>query len=565
METSDDPGASPTLLGWLDFGTRERIAGWAQDTSAPEIPVSLVISADDEFVARVLANRFRSDLLQAGIGGGRHGFDITLNGVLPLGGHLLAVRREEDGTHLLGSPILVPPVSRFDQATRDQFAALIAEAIDDVDLDERLSFLTSQVEVLLQKRAHRRGWSAEKAGHQQLISRWTGAEDVGLGDTSPRPPAIPLRALFVDVRQPVPSRDAGSNAVLSHMKAMRRLGFEVNFVSADMSADEAGELDRLGIACCHRPWYCSVEEVLQREAGRFDLVYLHRVSVAARYLELVRYHQPRTRLIYSVADLHHLRLARQAKAEPRPELLALARRFQTQEARAAAAADAVITHSTYEAGVLRRLVPDARIHVVPWSLTPRPTLVPFANRHDIAFIAHYGHAPNLDAARWLIDEIIPRVRELAPEIACLLVGSDLPNALRGDHPGIRVIGQVDSLDEVFDRVRLTVAPLKYGAGVKGKVLDSLAAGVPCVCTPVAAEGLELPLLLRELIVDDAAGFAAGIVRLHADETLNTVCREAGLNYVSTALSEPRIDGLLRDAARLPSGERGFSVPRNPGS
>jgi hypothetical protein len=104
---------------------------------------------------------------------------------------------------------------------------------------------------------------------------------------------------------------------------------------------------------------------------------------------------------------------------------------------------------------------------------------------------------------------------------------------------------VVELASVFDRVRLTVAPLAYGAGVKGKVLDSLAAGVPCVCTPAAAEGLDLPEPLAELVADTSAGLARSIAALHGDEGLNRACSESGLAYVAEHLSDGRVDRLMQ--------------------
>src|SRR6185369_1492890 len=128
-----------------------------------------------------------------------------------------------------------------------------------------------------------------------------------------------------------------------------------------------------------------------------------------------------------------------------------------------------------------------------------------------------------------------------PAIECLLVGSDLPTDLaKLCGYGVIAVGHVRDLAEIFDRVRLTVAPLGYGAGVKGKVLESWAAGIPCVCTPVAAEGLDVPEVLRTLVADGTVGIGTTIHRLHQDATLNETCRVAALDYVAEQLSEERI-------------------------
>ncbi len=546
-----------TLRGTIEGATRERVHGWAQDGQDPATRATLLIAVNDQFAARVTADRPREDLRRAGIGDGEHSFDVALKGLSPLHHNVIAVVDERDGSHLPGSPVVVEPAGRFDAEVQAHCATLFLDAADDAALVDRLGFLATQTEALLQLRAERRARRSERMALRQIQRRWGASPEPapirGRGQRRAED-AMPPRALFIDHALPLPTRDAGSAAVLSHMLSLRRLGFEVGFVGADMAPDRSGVLDGLGIAHYPAPWHGSVEEVLRREAESFDLVYLHRGLTGERYLPLVRAHQPRARVIYSVADLYHLRVARQAAAEDRPELEQLARRIRRDELRLAAMVDVVVTHSPHEAAILREHIPPARVHVVPWSVPARPTCVAFERRSGMAFIGHYGHAPNHDAALWLIEEIMPCLRAFQPGITCLLVGSDMPQSLRRTaelgQAGVEAIGQVAALAEVFDRVRLTIAPLTFGAGIKGKVLDSLAAGIPCVCTPLAAEGLDLPAPLRALIASDAAGLAASAARLHEDARLNQACAEAGLAYVAETLGEPRIDALMREVAGL---------------
>jgi glycosyltransferase involved in cell wall biosynthesis len=103
------------------------------------------------------------------------------------------------------------------------------------------------------------------------------------------------------------------------------------------------------------------------------------------------------------------------------------------------------------------------------------------------------------------------------------------------------MGYVKDLGEVFDRVRLTVAPLTFGAGIKGKVIESLNAGVPCACTPIAAEGLNFPPVLQRCIAEGADGLAALICELHDNELTNEICSRGGLDYVGSAFSSERLD------------------------
>jgi glycosyltransferase involved in cell wall biosynthesis len=335
------------------------------------------------------------------------------------------------------------------------------------------------------------------------------------------------------------------------MRALQQLGYAVSFVAAqDLTPNElaVADLENAGNACYQAPYYASVEEVLRRQANCFDLIYLHRISSASRYLALARQYCPNARILYSVADLSHVRLARQSAVEDRPELLAQSSRLRLEECTAAWSADAVLSHSTYEVGLLRTMVPSANVHLVPWAVPPCPTRVPFAKRQGIAFVGGYGHPPNLDAARFLVEEIMPLVWREYPALECLLVGSDMPaEIMQLARPGVVPVGHMEELSELFDRVRLTVAPLRYGAGIKGKVLASLAAGVPCVMTPVAAEGIDLPATLRDCVRASAVDLAAQIVRLHVDAAACQKVADEGLAFIQVGYSDHCVAETLKAA------------------
>ena len=356
---------------------------------------------------------------------------------------------------------------------------------------------------------------------------------------------------MIDDQLPDANRDAGSLAVLSHMHALQGLGYAVSFAAAQGVPPDswhAGVLEHQGITVCRAPYYASIEEVLRRQAHCFDVIYLHRVSSASAYLTLARQHHPRARIVYSVADLHHLRVARQAALEQRPELMAESRRLRLQECTAAWSADAVITHSTEEADLLRQAVSGANVHVVPWAMPPEPTTVPLPARRGVAFIGGFALMPNQDGARFLAETIMPLVWQTHPGIDAVLVGSAMPDAIKAlARPGLTVLGAVPKLSEVFDRVRLTVAPLRYGAGVKGKVLSSFAAGIPCIMTPIAAEGIALPKPLQRLVADDAPAFAAAIIRLHAGRTPYRNAAAAGLALIETGFNTAQISESLQAA------------------
>lgn len=543
------------LRGNLDIVSLYGVAGWAQDDAEPDVPVSLLVIDNDQLLGRILANRHRTDLEAAGIGNGRHSFELDFSSALPpFEKHVIRVCREIDGADLAQSPVTLEPPQSFDETVQQALADSLKRCGADQDIPAKIDFLVGQIDLLLQQRADADSSRFERQRYRHYLQRWRRRpqEDTAFGQGALVAPARqPLRALVIDDRVPVLDRDAGSIAILSHIRSLQRLGFEVAFAPATefaASAKQSPSLEAVNVACYGAPYYGSIEEVLRRQANEFDVVYMHRIANAAKYGELVRFYMPKAWRIYSVADLHHIRLARQAAAEDRPEFVAQSQRVRFAEYVAAITANAVITHSSLEAEVLRKQILASKVHVVPWTAAAKPTTVPFAMRRGIAFIGGYAHEPNLDAARWLISEIMPLVRKTRPEIECFLIGSDMPQQLRqmcGN--GVVPEGHVDDLAAVFARVRLTVAPLTFGAGVKGKVIESLGAGVPCICTPVAAEGLDLPAVLRACVADSAEGLAALICDLHDNEKANDDRSRAGVSFVTSTFSDDVVDAAMRRA------------------
>jgi O-antigen biosynthesis protein len=219
-------------------------------------------------------------------------------------------------------------------------------------------------------------------------------------------------------------------------------------------------------------------------------------------------------------------------------------------------ADCVITHSESEADKLDQLpsiAAERKVHVVPWTVSAAPVQTPFFDRSGVAFVGCFAHAPNVDAVRWLVEEIMPLVWETAPNLHCLIAGSDMSEYLHQQlaRPGVKVLGRVERLGEVFEQARLTIAPLRFGAGIKDKVLRSMAAGLPCVGASEAFDGMQgLPGAITDACQRDTAlGLAAAIVRMHCDEAANATCAQTGLEYIAAFYTEARVNALIRELAQ----------------
>jgi glycosyltransferase involved in cell wall biosynthesis len=545
-------GPPEALLGNIEWCDRAGLRGWAFDPAQPKQRVRLEILYDGEVIGHVAADRHRLDLEDAGyLGDGHCSFNFTHAIDLDFSSsHAIEIRRAADGAPLPGSPVRIPAATSFDAACRDGFARMMCDVAQTAtrpsDLDQTVGYLMTQAETLLVARA--RLEAGTRGDVFNLHDRWGGLLPTAAVRSAA--PELRPRALFVDQQFPAARHNGGDCAALDHMRALTRIGFEVDFVASHDLGDADGRADALaalGVTPLLAPWYGSVEEVLRRNTGRMDVVYLHRAEVAAAYGKLVRRHCPDAQLVYSVADLHHLRLARQGVAERRPELTRLARQLQLEELTAARLADVVITHSSAEAALLRAQLPGVAVAVVPWSVPLRRSPPDFAERDGITFIGHFGHAPNDDAVHWLAAEILPLVLREAPEIGFRVVGSGMQALGRLARPGLEVVGHVETLDTVFDKTRLTVAPLRYGAGLKAKVIESLAAGVPCVGTAIAFEGMNLPPALAECVGDTPEALAAALIRLYRNEAAHAAVAAAGQRHARANYGEAFVDAMMRRA------------------
>jgi hypothetical protein len=205
------------------------------------------------------------------------------------------------------------------------------------------------------------------------------------------------------------------------------------------------------------------------------------------------------------------------------------------------------------------VVKPSKVHVVPFAVKQgvRRSIAerPFAERRGIAFIGLFHHAPNPDAVHHLINDILPLVWRRDPTITCRIVGHGWsPKRLPRLDPRVEVIDPVADLDTVFDQVRLTVAPMRFGAGIKGKVLDSFAAGRPSVMTPIAAEGLALPVRLQALVAEAPQALADLIVRYQTDAAANAAASASATQFIANEFTPASVTRSLGAALGSASSE-----------
>lgn len=349
-------------------------------------------------------------------------------------------------------------------------------------------------------------WSAELAKHFP--------PDTDLLERAARRLAGKRTVLVMDSFIPFDDRSAGGRRLLAIMRLMRQLDWHVIFI-----ADDGGEYEpyisrvlRAGIEVI--PHRGDALGAIRDIPVNVDVAWVSRPDLLEKYMPELR-RRTTAKIIYDTVDLHYLRLQREAQQTGRHTDWQAMLQIELDLARKA---DSVVVTSSAEQTILWHAGISAQ--VVPIIEEPLQTHAAYAARQDLLFLANYTHEPNVDSAAQLVTEIMPRVWERIPNVSVVLAGAEPTPAierLAGER--VRVTGYVPDVRPLFDGARAFVAPLRFGAGMKGKIVQSLAHGLPVVTTSIGAEGIDLQNEVNAIIADEAQAIADGILRLYSDEAL----------------------------------------------
>ncbi len=385
-----------------------------------------------------------------------------------------------------------------------------------------------------------------QANHAKFCAKWARAL---LSQPLPNAPELHIRsrpapsgiALVIDDRVPEWDRNAGGVTLNQYLHLLQDMGYHVTFCPAFDAAPTqpyTAALQQDGIEVLHAPE--TLDRWLRANGRQVDLVWTARPDVTGPILDLIRA-ETRAPVLYYTHDLHHLRERRRWELEGDPHALTESKRLKRIETRIFAEVDRVMTPSEEEAVAIRADVPAAQVHAIPPYILPAAPLArpgPASARDALIFVGGYNHLPNVDAAVWLVQEIMPLVWATLPDMRLLLVGNAPPPAVENlASRRVTVTGFVPDVAPLYAQARLSVNPLRYGAGVKGKIVASLQEGVPVVTTTVGNEGLGLVHGAEAWIAETAADFAAGVVALYRHPARCAAMAQAAQAVLSRRFSE----------------------------
>jgi GT2 family glycosyltransferase/glycosyltransferase involved in cell wall biosynthesis len=330
------------------------------------------------------------------------------------------------------------------------------------------------------------------------------------------------RVLIVDATTPTPDQDSGSLRMVNLMRVLADLGCQTSFLPDNRAWVEryTPALQEMGVEALYSPYAGNPVSLLRERGREFDLIILSRHYVAASYVGLVRLYAPQATLAFDTVDLHYLREQRAAELSGKAEVARHAEATRTQELKLIRECDVSLVVSPVEQALLARDAPGARVEVLSNVHEVYGCRKPFGERRDLVFVGGFQHPPNTDAVTWFVHAVFPLIRAALPELVFHVIGSKVPDAVRAladEH--VQVHGYVEDITPYMDGCRISVAPLRYGAGVKGKVNMAMSYGLPVVATTMAVEGMHVHSGDEVLVADAAAAFAAEVVRLYGDQAL----------------------------------------------
>src|SRR5438309_6580656 len=322
--------------------------------------------------------------------------------------------------------------------------------------------------------------------------------------------------LVIDHYVPSPDRDSGSLRMFQVLKLLRQLGHRVTFIPDNLANVPVytHKLQKRGIEVVYHPYVRNVRDYLISHGCDFDIVVLSRCDFARKHIADVRRHAPRSRIIFDTVDLHSLRAHREAQISVDPEAREKARQIEEMEYDLIRQADETWVTSSVEQKLLQERSPEKSIQLVSNIVDIPGSSTPFELRRGFLFIGGFQHTPNTDAVLFFLRKIYPMVKERLRDAKFYIIGDKAPPevvALAGEN--VVIAGLQRDVRPFFESVRLSVAPLRFGAGVKGKINQSMAWGVPVVATSVAVEGMELTFGEDILVADEPEEFARALVTL----------------------------------------------------
>jgi len=330
-----------------------------------------------------------------------------------------------------------------------------------------------------------------------------------------------LHILYIDHYVPEYDKDAGSVTAFNFISILASMGHKITFWPENLNRSEpyTTELQQKGVEVIYGP--NNFEEFLKKRSHVYAICVMARPHISIHFIDKVKEHIPKCRIIYEASDLHYIRIFREADVTKSEKLIAEAEQSKKTELDLMRKSHLSLFRGEKECSIAINEDKSLLTAAAPLALYYDGKWKSFDERQDLVFVGGYNHPPNVDAVAYFISEIFPIIRDELPNVKFHVIGSNVPEVIRNlctNNKNCVLVGYVPEISDYLINCRVMVAPLRYGAGVKGKITQSMMHHLPVVTTSIGAEGISQndDLLLTS---DDPKEFANKVVTLYKNKDL----------------------------------------------
>lgn len=358
--------------------------------------------------------------------------------------------------------------------------------------------------------------------------------------------------LFVDHYVPMYDKDAGSRAVFHYVNLFVDYGYNVKFIGDNFYKHEpyTAVLNQLGVEVLYGNYYFhNWQSWIKQNSKYINLVILNRPHITCKYIDLLKQF-PNIKIAYWGHDLHFLRERREYEINKNKKLIESSKKWEELEFSIMKKANISHFFSNIEIDIIKSKNIDIKARMIPINIYKniKKKNILFKDRKDLLFVGGFSHNPNIDAVLWFCKGILPTVLIEYPDIKLIIVGSNVPDEIKQlESENIIIKGYVtdDELERIYNLSRISVVPLRYGAGVKGKVIEAIYNQLPVITTSIGAEGIkdaERCLFIK----DDPVDFAKEIIRVYNDFKTLEEKSDKSYHYICENFSEDAAISVLRE-------------------
>jgi len=351
--------------------------------------------------------------------------------------------------------------------------------------------------------------------------------------------------LMIDHYVPHFDKDAGSRTVFQYLKLFTDIGFNIKFIGDNFCKHEPYTtiITQMGIEVLYGNYYEQNWKTWLKMNGKYiDYVFLNRPYVSVKYIDEVK-RCSKAKIFYYGHDLHFLREQREYTFLKDKEKLSSSEKWKEIELSLIKKSDIAFYPSFVEIDILKNIDPSIICKIIPPYIFPKKEFQSFdITRKGLIFVGGFNHTPNVDGIIWFVNTIMPLLRDTIPEIVLYIIGSNVPDDVKKlKRNDVKILGYLEDykLAEYYKKCRICVAPLRYGAGVKGKVLEAMYNQIPVVTTSIGAEGIknaENCLFIK----DDPVDFAKEIIRIYNDDNLLNEISQKEIDLINNSFTQDAV-------------------------